>query len=56
MLVEFANVGVTSRHALDLWTGMTAGLVAQQLANDRGGDRWRRLLPDAVDMFLDHTT
>lgn len=56
MLVEFANVGITSREALDLWTGMTAGLVAQQLANDRGGDRWRRLLPDAVDMFLDHTT
>ena len=56
MVVELAGVGITGRGAIDLWTGLTSGLVAQQLANDRGGDRWRRLLPDAVDMFLAHTT
>lgn len=56
MIVQFAEVGITSREALDVWTGLTTGFVAQQLANDRGGDRWRRLLPQAVDMFLAHTT
>lgn len=38
--------------AADLWTGILAGLASQQNANDPGGDRWRRLLPRAVDMFL----
>ena len=51
---ELAAVGVTDPAAVDLWTGLTAGLVAQQLANDRGGDRWRRLVPRAVEMFLTH--
>lgn len=56
MVLAFADAGITSREALDLWTGLIGGLVAQQLANDRGGDRWRRLLPEAVDMFLAHVT
>ena len=30
------------------------GLVDAQLANDPGGDRWRRLLDRAVDMFADN--
>jgi len=54
MIVLFADAGITGQAALDLWTGVIAGLVAQQLANDRGGVRWRRLLPEAVDMFLAH--
>lgn len=56
MTVQFASLGITSGDSLDIWTGMTAGFVAQQLANDRAGDRWRRLLPEAVDMFLHHPT
>lgn len=56
MVVQFASAGITDPAALDLWTGIVSGLVAQQLANDRGGDRWRRRLPDAVDMFLAHAT
>lgn len=56
MMVVFADAGITGQRALDLWTGSISGFVAQQLANDRGGDRWRRLLPDAVDMFLAHVT
>lgn len=56
MIVHFADAGITGRDALDLWTGTISGFVAQQLANDRGGDRWRRLLPEAVDMFLAHAT
>lgn len=39
---------------VDLWTGLITGLTSQQIANDPGGDRWRRLLPDAVDMYLRH--
>lgn len=49
----FAEAGLSEK-ALDLFTAIIAGLVNQQLANDPGGDRWGRLLDDAVDMFLDH--
>jgi AcrR family transcriptional regulator len=44
--------GITDPDAADLWTGILAGLASQQNANDPGGERWRRLLPRAVDMFL----
>jgi hypothetical protein len=30
------------------------GLVDQQISNDPGGDRWIRLIDDAVVMFLAH--
>jgi AcrR family transcriptional regulator len=43
---------ITDPDAADLWTGILAGLASQQNANDPGGDRWRRLVPRAVDMFL----
>lgn len=56
MVVQLADIGITDRRAVDLWTGLLSGLVAQQLANDRGGDRWRRLLPDAIDMYLARAT
>jgi hypothetical protein len=39
------------RH-LDLWTALTTGLVDQQISNEPGGDRWIRLIDDAVAMFL----
>lgn len=44
--------GIADPDAADLWTAILAGLVSQQNANDPGGERWRRLLPRAVDMFL----
>lgn len=44
--------GITDPDATDLWTAILAGLTSQQNANDPGGERWRRLLPRAVDMFL----
>ena len=50
---RLAANGVTEPHHLDLWTAMTTGLASQQFANDPGGDRWARLAPEAVDMFLD---
>lgn len=37
---------------LDLFTAVTAGLVAQQIANDPGGDRWVRLTRRATTMLL----
>ena len=46
--------GVTSPRAFDMFTGLTAGLAAQQNANDPGGTRWLRLADDAVEMFLEH--
>lgn len=49
-----AAVGVTDPAMLDLWTALLTGLTAQQLSNDPGGDRWFRLLDDAVDLFCDH--
>lgn len=43
---------ITDPDASDLWTAVLAGLAGQQNANDPGGERWRRLVPRAVDMFL----
>jgi AcrR family transcriptional regulator len=45
--------GVRAQADLDLWTGMQAGFVDQQLANDPGGTRWRGQLPRLVDMYCD---
>jgi AcrR family transcriptional regulator len=44
-------MGVT-QSGIDLWTAVLAGLVAQQLSNEPGGDRWAVLIDDAVDMLL----
>lgn len=54
MVDRLAAIGVAGGRAVDLWTAMTAGLAAQQLANDPDGDRWERLSSDAVVMFLEH--
>jgi AcrR family transcriptional regulator len=43
---------ITDPRHLDLWTALTTGLVDQQISNDPGGNRWTRLVEDAVDMFL----
>ncbi len=37
---------------IDLWTALLTGLATQQVSNDPGGDRWRRLVEPAVDMFV----
>jgi AcrR family transcriptional regulator len=39
-------------HALDMYTGVTTGLVDQQLSNEPGGDRWLKLIDAAVEMVL----
>jgi AcrR family transcriptional regulator len=48
------RAGVRDARHLDLWTALTTGLVDQQISNDRGGDRWIRLIEGAVAMFLAH--
>ncbi len=51
---QLAELGIEGQRAMDLWTAVAAGLAAQQLANDPGGDRWIRLVPDAAEMFVEH--
>lgn len=48
------DAGIIDPRAVDLWTAVIGGLTSQQVANDPGGDRWTRLVDDAVDMFVDH--
>lgn len=49
-----AELGMPGEQTRDLWTAMVSGLASQQVANDLGGDRWVRLVPSVVDMFLHH--
>ncbi len=51
-----AACGITNPAAVDLFTAIGTGLADQQLSNDPGGDRWIRLIDDAVEMFYDHMT
>ena len=53
MRAAMAERGVRDQADLDLWTAIVGGLVDQQLANDPGGNRWRRQLPRVVDMYCD---
>jgi AcrR family transcriptional regulator len=54
MRARFAAAGITDPADFDLGTAVVGGLAAQQTANEPGGDRWLRLIDDAVDMFADH--
>jgi AcrR family transcriptional regulator len=47
-----AGAGVGSPEQVDLWTALLTGLASQQVSNDPGGERWARLVPRAVDMFV----
>ena len=44
--------GASSPDDLDVFTAIVAGLSAQQVANDPGGDRWVRLSRRAMQMYL----
>jgi AcrR family transcriptional regulator len=48
-----ADAGGTEPSDLDLYTAVVTGIVDQQVSNDPGGDRWYRLLDDALDMFFE---
>ncbi len=49
-----AGAGLRNEADFDLWTAVVVGLAGQQLANDPGGDRYLRLIDDAVSMFADY--
>ena len=51
---RLALCGITQPRHLDMWTALISGLVDQQVSNDPGGDRWTRLIEEAVTMFLAH--
>jgi hypothetical protein len=36
---------------VELFTALIGGLVDQQFANEPGGDRWRRLIGRAIEMY-----
>jgi len=46
--------GVSEQRHVDMLTALVTGLVNQQVANDPGGERWTRLLDEAISMFLGH--
>lgn len=51
---HLAALGITDSRDIDLFTAIGTGIVDQQISNDPGGDRWVRLLDDAIDMYVDH--
>ena len=52
MTAVLAAAGLGSAEHVDLWTALLTGLATQQVSNDPGGHRWRRLVDPAVDMFI----
>jgi hypothetical protein len=53
LLDELRGMGITTDQDADIFTAIIGGLVSQQLANDPGGQRWRRLIPRVIAMFAD---
>jgi AcrR family transcriptional regulator len=49
---RLTELGAGSDEAVDVWTALITGMTSQQIANDPSGDRWRRLLPGVVEMYL----
>jgi hypothetical protein len=52
MAALMAAAGLQAPEHVDLWTALLTGLATQQVSNDLGGERWRRLVGPAVDMFV----
>lgn len=53
LMEELRGMGIAAQDTADIYTAIVGGLVNQQLANDPGGDRWRRLVPRVIGMFAD---
>ena len=51
---HLTEIGLTDPKALDLLTAIGNGLADQQISNDPGGDRWSRLVDEAMEMFFNH--
>jgi AcrR family transcriptional regulator len=54
LVEELRDMGIAAQDTADIYTAIVGGLVNQQLANDPGGDRWRRLVPRVIGMFADN--
>ncbi len=54
MNASLTAAGFRDGRLLDLMTAVMSGLISQQLTNDPGGDRWARLLEEAIDLLCDH--
>jgi hypothetical protein len=46
--------GLRDQRPFDLLLAAIRGLVALQIANEPGGDRWVRLVDEAVDILVSH--
>ncbi|MGZ7013104.1 MAG: TetR/AcrR family transcriptional regulator [Acidimicrobiales bacterium] len=53
---RLAAIGIDDPRALDLLTAIGTGITDQQISNDPGGDRWSRLVDEAMEMFYAHVT
>ncbi|MBS3941691.1 MAG: TetR/AcrR family transcriptional regulator [Actinobacteria bacterium] len=53
---HLASLGIDDPRDIDLFTAIGTGLADQQISNDPGGDRWIRLVDEAVDMFVAHVS
>ena len=53
---RLGGIGISDQRSLDLLTALGTGLADQQISNDPGGDRWVRLVDEAVEMFFHHAT
>ena len=53
---RLATMGFTDPAVLDLLTAIGTGLTDQQISNDPGGDRWVRLVDEAMEMFFNHVS
>jgi AcrR family transcriptional regulator len=53
---RLAGMGLTDQRSLDLLTAIGTGITDQQISNDPGGDRWTRLVDEAVEMYFHHVT
>ena len=51
---RLAALGITEGKGLDLLTAIGNGLADQQISNDPGGDRWLRLVDEAMEMLHAH--
>ena len=50
---DFEAAGIRGDGPFELLRGTLTGLIALQIANQPGGDRWTGMVDEALDMFLD---
>lgn len=53
-IARLRAAGVRKQADIDCFTAMVGGLIAAQLSNEPGGNRWVRHLDRLIDLYLDH--